>query len=122
MKALRLPGLLSALLLLLPLGAGSAPAWRCEQQGVEMLIGGDARACHAVPAAARPGVQVEAPASMRIQRGVQTERDRERRTILQDELREEQLRSRAPELDAQARRRAELNVEALRRELARLGV
>jgi len=110
----------AALVLLLtvpPCRAGTAAPARCLQGSVEVIVAGVPPAALCPPPAPAPA------AAARIEPRLQHERDRESREILSQELRREQdtlERLRRSAADPQGVARAQANVLALQREIARL--
>ncbi|MBQ0960316.1 hypothetical protein KAK06_15280 [Ideonella sp. 4Y11] len=113
------PGPWLALVVLGLLLRPASAQWHCRQGRVE-LIGGGAQGCvESAPTSppASPPNLVVAPTSQR-------QRDITRRAILENELRQEHAALAALQRDGRAadaaqRRRAQDNIDALRRELAR---
>ena len=108
----------------------AAAEWRCQRDGVELLVGGAVSRC-ARPAetnhmgSAPAGANVEGTpqrsGQAKVSRAAQAVRDRDRRQILEAELARERETARRALTDAEAQRRAQANMAALQREIARLG-
>ncbi|MBQ0945555.1 hypothetical protein KAK07_19605 [Ideonella sp. 4Y16] len=93
--------------------------WHCRQGRVELIVGGAQGCVESAPAS--PSA---APPSPGVAPTLQRQRDIARRAILENELRQEQaalaaLQSAGRVVNPAERQRAQDNIDALRRELAR---